>query len=151
MNMKTFVVCLVAGLLSTGGIYAQSGNKAAIMAANQQFVKRFAEGAEHMGMLYTTTAELMPPGNAPLAGSAAIDSFWKGAYDSGVKRVTLETIEVIGVNPVVETGHYTLYGEGDTQLDSGKYMVVWKQEKGGWKLHRDIWNTNTPPPPVASK
>lgn len=26
----------------------------------------------------------------------------------------------------------------------GKYIVVWKDDGGTWKLHLDIWNTNTP-------
>lgn len=27
--------------------------------------------------------------------------------------------------------------------DVGKYVVVWKDEGGVWKLHVDIWNTDT--------
>jgi hypothetical protein len=27
-------------------------------------------------------------------------------------------------------------------IDSGKYVVVWKQERCQWKLYRDIWNSN---------
>lgn len=41
-----------------------------------------------------------------------------------------------------------LYTEDATILppnsDQGKYVVLWKKEKDGWKLHRDIWNTSTP-------
>ena len=29
--------------------------------------------------------------------------------------------------------------------DHGKFMVVWKRVGDEWKLHRDIWNTSTPP------
>ena len=28
--------------------------------------------------------------------------------------------------------------------DSGKYLVVWKNDGGSWKLHRDIWTTSQP-------
>jgi len=45
---------------------------------------------------------------------------------------------------IIEIGRYTLYGANDAQMDAGKYIVIWKQENGDWKLHRDIWNTNTP-------
>jgi ketosteroid isomerase-like protein len=31
-------------------------------------------------------------------------------------------------------------------LDKGKYIVIWKQEDGQWKLHRDIFNSSMPPP-----
>ena len=30
-------------------------------------------------------------------------------------------------------------------MDSGKFIVIWKQEGGQWKLHRDIWNSSMPP------
>jgi hypothetical protein len=29
-------------------------------------------------------------------------------------------------------------------LDQGKYIVIWKREKGQWKLHRDIFNSSVP-------
>jgi ketosteroid isomerase-like protein len=29
-------------------------------------------------------------------------------------------------------------------MDDGKYVVLWKREKDGWKLYRDIFNSNTP-------
>jgi len=31
-------------------------------------------------------------------------------------------------------------------LDKGKYIVIWKQEEGQWKLHRDIFNSSMPAP-----
>jgi ketosteroid isomerase-like protein len=30
-------------------------------------------------------------------------------------------------------------------LDYGKYVVIWKQDKREWKLHRDIFNSSRPP------
>ena len=29
-------------------------------------------------------------------------------------------------------------------MDQGKYVVIFKQVEGRWKLHRDIWNTSLP-------
>ena len=26
------------------------------------------------------------------------------------------------------------------------YIVVWKEEKGNWKMYRDIWNSDPPAP-----
>jgi hypothetical protein len=31
-------------------------------------------------------------------------------------------------------------------LDEGKYIVIWKQVEGQWKLHRDILNSSRPAP-----
>jgi ketosteroid isomerase-like protein len=29
-------------------------------------------------------------------------------------------------------------------VDQGKYIVIWKQDGGQWKLHRDIFNSSLP-------
>ena len=114
-----------------------------IVAANQRFMEIFANGATTMGDLYTGDAQIYPPGGDAVAGSSAIGTFWKGAYDSGVKRAKLETIEAEPAgDQIIEVGKFTLYGDGDAQLDAGKYVVVWKQDGGSWKLHRDIWNSS---------
>ena len=96
-----------------------------------------------MGDLYTADAVIYPPGGQAVSGSSAIGSFWQGAYESGVKQAKLETAEANQAgSQVIEVGTYTLYGDNDTQLDNGKYMVIWKQEGGTWKLYQDIWNTS---------
>ena len=45
---------------------------------------------------------------------------------------------------LAETGTYEMYGDNNKTLDKGKYVVVWKQENGQWKIYRDIWNTSMP-------
>lgn len=143
--MKQALFTLALLLLASVSVLAQKDMKADIMAANQKFMDTFQKGAATMSTHYTADATLMPPGNEAIQGSAAIGTYWKGGHDSGVKRAKLETVtaEQAG-SQVIEVGRYTLYGANDAQLDAGKYIVIWKQEGGQWKLHRDIWNTNTP-------
>jgi len=45
----------------------------------------------------------------------------------------------------IDIGKYTLSGEAGNVMDSGKYVVILKQEGGQWKLHRDIWNSSLTP------
>ncbi|QJW92307.1 DUF4440 domain-containing protein [Spirosoma taeanense] len=119
--------------------------KADIMAANQKFMEAYQKGATTLTSLYTTDARLLPPNSEPVQGASAIGDFWKGVYGMGIKRAKLETMEAEQQgDQVVELGRYTLYGPNDAQIDTGKYMVVWKKENGDWKLHRDIWNTSAP-------
>ncbi len=140
-SFLTLALLVLVGLSA----FAQKDMKADIMAANQKFMDAFQKGATTMGSLYTADAKLLPPSSEPIQGNTAIGTFWKGAYDSGVKKAKLETVEAEqGGDRVVEMGRYTLYGANDAQLDAGKYIVVWKKEGADWKLHRDIWNTNTP-------
>ena len=72
---------------------------------------------------------------------------WQGALDAGLTAATLDTVEVDSTgDTAVEVGRYTLRAKGGQVADAGTYVVVWKREGGGWKLHRDIWNTNRPAP-----
>jgi ketosteroid isomerase-like protein len=41
-------------------------------------------------------------------------------------------------------GDHTLKTAGGQVADAGKYLVIWKQEIGAWKLHRDVWTTSRP-------
>jgi ketosteroid isomerase-like protein len=43
-----------------------------------------------------------------------------------------------------EVGKYAVPAEGGKVVDTGDYIVIWKRENGRWRLHRDIWTTNTP-------
>ena len=143
---------LFALVLMTGAsVFAQKDMKADIMAANQKFMDAYAQGATTMNTYYSTDAQLMAPGMEVVKGNTAIGTFWKGAFDSGVKKAKLATTEATqNGDQVFEVGQYTLYGTNDAQLDTGKYVVIWKKEGGQWKLHRDIWNTSMAPS-VAAK
>ena len=44
----------------------------------------------------------------------------------------------------IEMGRFTLFAEDGSQLDGGKYLVIWKVEDGAVKLHRDIWTSSRP-------
>ena len=79
-----------------------------------------------------------------MSGKASIQSTISAIMNSGITGATLSTIEVWGKEDfVTEEGEYTL-SVGDTQVDKGKYMVLWKMEEGKWKFHRDIFNSDLP-------
>ena len=120
----------------------------AIAAANRNFMETFARAdAEGMGRLYTNNGQLLPTNSDFVTGIEAVQAFWQGVMNMGIKTAELETVELEGYgNAAVEVGSYTLGGEGGQVLDKGKYVVIWKQEDGQWKLHRDIWNTSMPAP-----
>ena len=60
----------------------------------------------------------------------------------GLTGATLEIVDVdASGETAVEVGRYRLTA-GDAEADHGKYIVVWKNVDGRWKLHRDIWNTS---------
>jgi uncharacterized protein (TIGR02246 family) len=120
----------------------------AISAGNKRFMETFERGdAAGMATLYTENGQLLPPNTDIVSGRQGIQAFWQGAIDMGIKAMKLETTELEEHgDTAIAVGKYTLSGEGDQVIDSGKYVVILKQEGGQWRLHRDIWNTSMPAP-----
>jgi uncharacterized protein (TIGR02246 family) len=117
-----------------------------IESANAQFVNAFTRGdATTLASLYTSGAQLLPAHSDFVVGAGAIRAFWQSVIDMGLKGASLETIDVEGHgDTAIELGRYRLLAAGDVVADQGKYIVVWKNDNGAWKLHRDIWTTSQP-------
>lgn len=144
--MKRLFALLVAALLVSQPA-AASDLKAEIEAANANFMAVFGKDAAAVAALYTSTAQVMPTGAEPVSGHAAITAFWQSVFDAGVVGVTLEALEVERTDAgAVEVGRVTLRNANGEIADRGKYVVIWRHENGEWKLHRDIFNSNVPPP-----
>lgn len=114
-----------------------------IEAGNREFMAAFAKrDAAAVAALYTDGGQLLPPNSEVVRGHEAIREFWQGAMTLGLTGATLETVDVdASGETAVEVGRYRLTA-GDAEADHGKYIVVWKNVDGRWKLHRDIWNTS---------
>lgn len=120
----------------------------AIAAANENFMAAFKRGdAAGLAALYTENGQVLPPNSDFVTGKEAIQAFWQALSDMGIKEAKLEVVEVEGHgDTAIEVSKYTLHGEEGQELDKGKYIVIWKQEEGQWKLHRDIFNSSMPVP-----
>jgi len=119
-----------------------------ITATNNAFMEAFGKGdAAGVANLYRKTGSVLPPNSEVIGGIEAIRVFWQGAMDMGIKEAKLETVDLEVYQGVAwERGNYTLAGAKGEVMDRGKYIVVWKDEGGKWKLHRDIWNSSLPAP-----
>lgn len=141
------LLSLFLALGAAGGDGSEELPKA-IEAANAEFMARFAAGSgAGVAELYTEDGQLLPPNSEPISGRAAIAEFWQNAIDTGLTGVKLKGSEVEGSGDVAsEVGRYSLTDAEGNSLDQGKYIVLWKNVGGEWKLHRDIWNSNNLPP-----
>ena len=123
-----------------------SGAREGIAATNQAFMDAVARGdGASMGQLYTEEGQALPPNSEIVQGEEAIGSFWQAVIDQGLKQAVLETVEIEDRGDTAfEVGKYTLLGAEGQIIDSGKFLVVWKNEGGRWQLHRDMWSSNRP-------
>jgi len=104
-----------------------------------------AKDANAIALLYAHDAELMPPNADVVRGRDAIRALWQQFIQTGIREIRLTTSEVHeGEDLAFESGRYEIIGQAGDSVDKGKYIVIWRQEGGGWKLHRDIWNSSMP-------
>ena len=159
--IKFFAVVLVTGFIcscntETAKTEAAAGFnldsvKAAIAASNKVFGASFATGdSVAFANCYTSDGCIYNANMPKICGTAAIQSFLSIGYKSGLRNVVLTTEEVMGgKEAVVETGTYEVFVENNVSVEKGKFVVAWKEENGKWKMHRDIWNSDAPPPAAA--
>lgn len=143
----TACVILALSYLAAAPASQRPDVKADVEKANAAFAAAFAKGdAAALASMYSSDAQAFPPNSDVLGTREAIRKLWQGAMDGGVKSVSLQTTEVEahGADVAHEVGTYAMMAAGGTVVDRGKYLVIWKREKGTWKLHRDIWNTSLP-------
>jgi uncharacterized protein (TIGR02246 family) len=122
--------------------------RAALAAPIEQLTAAFRRGdAAGVAAVYTADGQVLPPNSDVVSGKPAIQAFWQGAMDMGVKALKLEIAEVEANGHIAyEVGKFTLQGAEGQMIDAGKYVVIWKQEAGQWKVHRDIFNSSQPAP-----
>ncbi len=120
--------------------------KAAIAASNATFGSGFANGDSAAFVSHYTSDACISPSNMPkMCGTPAIAAYFNGGYKMGIRDVKITTAEVMGgKDAVVETGTYEMFADKNMSLDKGKFIVIWKEENGKWKIHRDIWNSDMP-------
>ncbi len=127
--------------------------RAGIEKASAQWMAAFNSGdAAGVAALYTEDSKLLPPNSGILNGREAVQETFQGYIDAGIK-IKLVTLEVEGLgNTATEVGEAILAGPDGETIDVSKYIVIWKLVGEEWKMHWDIWNTNTPlPQPEVSE
>ena len=125
--------------------------KATIAASNATFGSAFATQDSNAFVSHYTNDACINPSNVPqMCGTQAITAFFNSGYQMGIRDIKVNTKEVMGgKDGVIETGAYEVLGDKGVSFEKGKFIVIWKEENGKWKMHRDIWNSDAPPPAPA--
>lgn len=92
---------------------------------------------------YSNDSLLGPPGINFIQGKRNIAAYWQEAMNMGIAHLKIEIIELEQHgDTAIEISGYVLSDADYQVVDQGKGIVIWKNEEGGWKIHREIWNSN---------
>ncbi|MBV2090977.1 MAG: nuclear transport factor 2 family protein [Candidatus Thiodiazotropha sp. (ex Ctena orbiculata)] len=111
----------------------------------ENFERSFKQGnMADLAAFYSDNAMLLPSGSDVIEGRQAIEAYWQHAIDMGIKsiRIDLMELEQHG-DSATEVSHYTMFDGEESVVDQGKGIMIWKYDGSAWKMHRDIWTSNS--------
>ena len=146
-TVLTLLVCAVPFVARA----SDGGARAGIEAGLKKFSEAVAKGdAAALAKLYTTDAEILPPGSPPVKGREGIEKAFASLV-SQFKKISFQTREVHPMgNLALEVSSWKLE-DASGKGPEGKGMVLWKKVGGTWQLYRDIWNDNGSPAPAPAE
>lgn len=121
--------------------------RATIERKNAEFTAAHVAGdVAAIDAMFTRDARSFPPGADAAVGPAALHALTVEYLKAGITAFSEQTTDVYGNGELlVDQGEYMVtYGPGNT-VERGKYLNVWRQEDGEWKIHANIWNASAPP------
>jgi ketosteroid isomerase-like protein len=146
MNKITFSLLLLASSTFT---LAQSNSndlekvRKVIEASNAIYAELANKNDGSILTRYTSDACLLPPNANPVCGHTNIAAF----FSNGPKVHVTFTIQALYGDAreyVTELSNYEMTDLNGVKMDEGKVIVVWKNTKDGWKMHRDMFSSNKP-------
>ena len=97
------------------------------------------DAATIIAEFYTEDAVLLPPHSKVLTGRQEIAAHYANAFKAGVANLRYKILEVHQYGPaILEIGETLLDVSGQTIR--GRYMHVWVNQDGKWRLSRDMYN-----------
>ena len=114
-----------------------------VAAGHRLFTQGFAQADFKMASsIYAATAAILPPNNHRIEGRDAIEremaKFGKSNFEIAVTEVRQSG------GTAWCSGSYKIVGAEGKLADVGKFIEIWVQTEQGWKIWRDIWNTDNP-------
>jgi uncharacterized protein (TIGR02246 family) len=130
----------------------KSAAEAAIRQADEAFNNAVkAKDANAAAALYADDAVSNPPNSPPLVGMAAIKKYNEDFLKTPQLTLTAEATSIKFSDDgtvAYETGKYSASSadaKGRTIKDEGKFLNVWKNIDGKWKIVVDAFSSNLPP------
>lgn len=151
--MKIITFCLLIGFFfqctepkNVNPTFSLDQVKATIHQANQEYAQRFnTNDVNWYKEKYTSDACAMADQHLSVCSPDSIAAYYyDGGKHKGLPLETKETSIYGSAEFVVEEGTWNIPDGKGGSFDHGKFIALWKQEAGKWKLYREIWNSDNP-------
>src|SRR5687768_38957 len=120
--------------------------KTHITEMNKSYGQRFkTNDAAFYKERYCKDAAVYSPNVPAVVGIDSIINFFYNGGNNAEAIIELPPNDIYGnADLEVEDGTYNFPDGKGGNVDKGKFIAIWKQEDGKWKLYREIWNTDLP-------
>lgn len=96
--------------------------------------------------LFTDDAQILPQHGPIVSGRAGIEQFLKDQMNPVVMFDTTADMTLVREDVAIEQGQYRVRDvRRGADIELGKYLHVWRNVNGAWKLYRIIYNTDVAP------
>jgi uncharacterized protein (TIGR02246 family) len=126
-------------------------DEAAIRALDTQWSKAAtAKNVDHVMKFYATDGSVVWPDQPPAKGHAAIRASWKNIFKAApdmyldFRPTHIEIASGRDMASDFGVVHFAPGAKPNDTKNTAKYLVVWKRERGIWKVLYDCWNWNAP-------
>jgi len=121
--------------------------KKAIAESNAIYFQSFAKNDSSVFInRYAEDACTLAPNVPESCGRPGQAAFFRDAYKHyGLRNGKFITTAVYGNGDdyVTEEGLWQSVDSAGKQFDNGKFLVLWKKTKDGWKMYRDSFSSNS--------
>ena len=151
--MMVTVLAFGVGLSACGGSKEQefsTTDAQALRQATTALEASFNAGkVDDILMLYADNSVFMPPNKPLLRGRGPLKSFYDGLLHAGSTDLKLTPDDVAGHGPLAyESGSYSL--TNGQSHDRGKFLFVFRNLGGNWKIGYASWSSDLPPSSVST-
>lgn len=153
-SLPFFRLALFTVLFATacGGASSESFDLAAVRqeigALNAQFTQAHLSGdVAFIDAMFTADAVAYPPGSPAVRDPRELHDFTVAYIALGLSEFREESTEFYGnAELVVDAGTYVVTYGPDKVTERGKYLNVWRNVNGSWKIQSNIWNADAVTP-----
>ena len=127
-------------------IFDLDAMKKLIKEKSDQFTQAHITGdTAFLNAIFSSDARVNPPNSDVITGYAAIAAGNLEWVNYGIVEFNETSTFFYGNEEyLIDEGTYYLRYGNENTIDSGKYINIWKNEDGEWKIFSNIWNSSLP-------